>query len=69
MIKFNQQETSVKIAIIMGISLILSAGIYATINSTVKKTDTTRCVEAYLEEYKNDTKMDAYIRCKSLLKR
>ncbi|OOF88746.1 hypothetical protein BKG94_06280 [Rodentibacter ratti] len=67
--KFNQQEPNVKIAIILGISLVISVSIYSIIISSLKKTDTTRCVEAYLEKYQNAERLDAYERCRYLLKR
>lgn len=67
--KFSQQEPQVKIALIIGISLIICTLCYSLINATLRKTDTTRCVEAYLEVNEYDSKLDAYQKCRYLLKR
>lgn len=69
MFKFNQQTSQVKIAFILGFSLVLCVTIYATINIVFRKTDTTRCVDAYMEVNENSSKLSAYKECKYLLKR
>lgn len=69
MFNFNQQNPNVKIAIILGISLIFCVTIYSIVNATFRKTDTTRCVDAYLEDHKYASKLEAYKKCHYLLKR
>lgn len=67
-ISFNKQETQVKTAIIIGISLIIAVLCYALINKAfVRKTDTTRCLEAHMKDGYTET--DAYRVCSRLLKR
>lgn len=44
----------------IGISLIFCVTIYAIVNSTFRKTDTTRCVDAYLEDHKYASNLEAY---------
>lgn len=69
---FNQQDVVIKKAIVYSIGIIVAITAYALITSIAsisRKTDTTRCVEAYLEAHKYDTKLKAYEACRRLLKR